>query len=146
MTFWAMDTSQEYVSPSVCLSICSFQVHFDQTWGQFNSGIGVDGQFQFWDWNCLFTKNRIGIDKLNAQINLPFIFLIKKYFFHDNPTWHIKLLGVGIPSWYSESLLVVKRVGKNRIGIDQFDLQLGGIEIDQMESTPCLTSTKPVTF
>ena len=32
----------------------------DQTWGQFNSGIGIDGQFQFqnwnWNWNCLFEK------------------------------------------------------------------------------------------
>ena len=29
-----------------------------QTWGQFNSGIGIDGQFQFqfWNWNCLFEK------------------------------------------------------------------------------------------
>ena len=44
-------------------------------------------------------KNGIGIDKsgievcsknkLNPQINLPFIFLIWKYFFHDNPTWNI---------------------------------------------------------
>jgi len=25
----------------------------------------------------------------NAQINLPFNFLIQKYFFHDNPTWNI---------------------------------------------------------
>ena len=27
--------------------------------------------------------------KLNPQINLPFNFLIQKYFFHDNPTWNI---------------------------------------------------------
>ena len=25
----------------------------------------------------------------NPQINLPFNFLIQKYFFHDNPTWNI---------------------------------------------------------
>jgi len=28
------------------------------------------------------TKNEI-------QLNLPFNFLIQKYFFHDNPTWNI---------------------------------------------------------
>ena len=49
----------------------------------FNSGTGIDRQFQFW--NCLFKKKGIGIDKfgmrievcykkLNLQINLPFIF------------------------------------------------------------------------
>ena len=27
--------------------------------------------------------------KFNPQINLPFNFLIQKYFFHDNPTWNI---------------------------------------------------------
>jgi len=49
--------------------------------------------------------NGIGIDKLelkfatkklNPQINLPFNFLIHKYFLHDNPIEY-KLLGVGIP-------------------------------------------------
>jgi len=30
-------------------------------------------------------------NKLNPQINLPFNFLIQKYFFHDNPTWNINL-------------------------------------------------------
>jgi len=29
--------------------------------------------------------------KLNPQINLPFNFLIHKYFSHDNPTWNIIL-------------------------------------------------------
>ena len=52
----------------------------NQTWGQFNFGI---------DWQ----KNEIGIEvsckKVNPQINLPFNFLIQKYFFHDNPTWNI---------------------------------------------------------
>ena len=28
-------------------------------------------------------------NKLNPQINLPFILLFLKYFFHDNPTWNI---------------------------------------------------------
>ena len=28
----------------------------EQTWGQFNSGIGIDGQFQFQFRNCLFEK------------------------------------------------------------------------------------------
>jgi len=32
-----------------------------QTWGQLNSGIGIDGQFQFRNW--LFKKKLIGIDK-----------------------------------------------------------------------------------
>ena len=29
-----------------------------QTWGQLNSGIGIDGQFQFQfrNWNCFFEK------------------------------------------------------------------------------------------
>ena len=31
----------------------------------------------------------INAEKLNQQINLPFNFLIQKYFFHDNPTWNI---------------------------------------------------------
>ena len=30
--------------------------------------------------------------ELNPQINLPFSFLIPKYFFHDNPTWNINYL------------------------------------------------------
>ena len=32
---------------------------------------------------------RTGKTKLNPQINLPFNFLIQKYFFHVNPTWNI---------------------------------------------------------
>ena len=27
--------------------------------------------------------------KFNPQINLPFNFLIQKYFFHDDPAWKI---------------------------------------------------------
>jgi len=70
--------------------------NYEYTWGQFNCGIGTDGQFQFW--NCLFKKIRIdkfliGIEvsynKLNPHINLPFNYFIQKYFFHDNPTWNI---------------------------------------------------------
>jgi len=37
--------------------------------------------------------DKFGIDvcykKFNPQNNLPFNFLIQKYFFHDNPTWNI---------------------------------------------------------
>ena len=42
---WAMSTDSP-ASPATS--------HLDQTWGQFNSGIGIDGQFQFrnWNWNC----------------------------------------------------------------------------------------------
>jgi len=36
--------------------------------------------------------------KLNPQINLPFNFLIQKYFFHDNHTWNINYSRVGIPT------------------------------------------------
>ena len=53
-----------------------------------NSGIGF-AYLQNWEWTFA-TKN------LNPQINLPFNFLIQKYFFHDNPTWNIN---------YSEYLL-----------------------------------------
>ena len=48
-----------------------------QSWGQFNSGIGVDYFFNGID--------KFGIEvcykKLNPQINLPFYFLIQKYSF-----------------------------------------------------------------
>ena len=48
---------------------------------------------------------RTGKIKLNPQINLPFNFLIKKYFFHDNPTWNINyseyVFQVGTWSIYS---------------------------------------------
>jgi len=41
----------------------------------------------------VFGIDKFGIEvyykKLNPQINLPFNFLIKKYIFHDNPTWKI---------------------------------------------------------
>jgi hypothetical protein len=32
---------------------------------------------------------KFGKKKLNPQVNLPFNFLIQKYFFHGNPTWKI---------------------------------------------------------
>ena len=60
--------------------------------------------------------------KLNQQINLPFNFLIQKYFFHDNPTSNINYsIQVGIPGRYSEQVLrepthSKKRVSKNRSG------------------------------
>jgi len=54
------------------------------------------GEFQFLNWNCLFKKMELELVKLKfsmkkvyPQINLPFSFLIQKYFFHDNPTWNI---------------------------------------------------------
>ena len=59
-------------------------------------GIGIDGQFRNWNW--LFKKMELELIKLelrfptkqlNPEINLPFNFLIQKYFFHDNPTWNI---------------------------------------------------------
>ena len=68
--------------------------------------------------------------KLNPQINLPFIFLIQKYSFHDNPTWNIN---------YSEQVNVVPTNGKgeqvkkeqvkhgigiDKFGIDKFDVEL----------------------
>ena len=47
----------------MCEGFVSSDVHHsacDQTWGQLN--FGIDGQFP--NWNCLFKKNGIGIDKL----------------------------------------------------------------------------------
>jgi len=44
-------------------------VCIDQTWGQFNSGIGINGQFQFWNWNCFFL-NGIGIEKFGIGIEV----------------------------------------------------------------------------
>jgi hypothetical protein len=63
---------------------------------------------------------RTGKIKLNPQINLPFNFVIQKYFFHDNPTWNIN---------YSEHLLMVKNIKPKRvrIGIEFF---LIGIELE----------------
>jgi len=62
------------------------------------------GSVQFQNWNCLFKKNgirfEVGGKTFIPQINLPFNFLILKYFFHDNPTWKY-VLEVGLPSRYS---------------------------------------------
>ena len=60
-----------------------------------------------------------------------------------------KILGVGIPSRYSDYLLMVKsssqrRVYKYGIGIDTFGIdkmELSGIRIDKMELTPSLVDT-----
>jgi len=46
---------------------------------------------------------RTGKIKVNPQINLPFNFLIQKYFFHDNPTWNTS---------YSEYVFQVGTHGK----------------------------------
>ena len=50
-----------------------------QTWGQFNSGIGIDGQFQFqfrnwnWNWNCLFEKIiELELKILELELELKF--------------------------------------------------------------------------
>ena len=58
--------------------------------------------------------------KLNPQINLPFNFLIQKYFFHDNPTWNIN---------YSEYvfqvvpiLMVIKKSVKTDLELKYFEL------------------------
>ena len=64
--------------------------------------------------------------ELNPQINLPFNFLIQKYFFQDSPILEYKLHRVGIASRYSEYLLIVKssrlkKAVKNGIGIDKSD-------------------------
>ena len=67
---------------------------------------------------------KTGKIKLNPEINLPFNFVIQKYFFYDNPTWNIN---------YLEYLLMVKKIrqkesGKkgnwNLIRIDKFELEL----------------------
>ena len=62
-----------------------------------------------------FDKYGIGIEvlyKKNPQTNLPFNLLIRKYFFHDNPTWNINyseyIFQVGTRSRYSEYLLMAK--------------------------------------
>ena len=64
----------------------------------------------------------------NSQINLPYIFFNQKYFFHDNPTWNInyfeQVFQVGTQSTYSWQKVVGKKVGKNGIGIDKFDVEL----------------------
>ena len=51
-----------------------------QTWGQFNSGIGIDGQFQLrnwnWNWNCLFEKIiELELHFFELELKLEFKFL-----------------------------------------------------------------------
>jgi len=49
--------------------------------------------------------------QLNPQINLPFNFLIQKYFFHDNPPWNINyweyLFHIGTPEYLLQSVIGV---------------------------------------
>ena len=88
--FWWSSVTHDPVS---YLCLVSFSLYHNyQTLG-INSGI--DGQF----WNYLFKKMELELKNLelkfstkknlNPQINLPFNFLIQKYFFHDKPTWNI---------------------------------------------------------
>ena len=71
---------------------------------------------------------------LNPQINLPFNFLIQKYFFHDNPTWNInyseQVLGVGTWSIYSWEKVVGKESVKNGIGIEKFGIDKFYVELE----------------
>ena len=66
--------------------------------------------------------------KLNPHINLPFNILIPEIFLPWQSYLEYKLLGVGILSRYSEYLLMVKVVGKQKElvkgGVDRFDLEL----------------------
>ena len=39
-----------------CYFLCNAVSNYNQTWGQFNFRIGIDGQFLFQNWNCLFKK------------------------------------------------------------------------------------------
>ena len=58
-----------------------------QTWGQFNSGIDylkkLELELKKFELELKFPTIN------NTQINLPFNFLIQKYFFRDNPDWSI---------------------------------------------------------
>ena len=66
----------------------------------------------------------------NPQINLPFNFLIQKYFVHENPTWNINYSD-SVDSWSTYLLMVKKEYIK--IGIDKFDVDL--------ELNPCLENS-----
>jgi len=54
-----------------------------------NYGIGIDYLKKKTGIHELGIRIEVCYKKLNPQINLPFHFLIQKYFFHDNPTWNI---------------------------------------------------------
>jgi len=49
-----------------------------------NSGIGIDYLKKM--------ELELQFPTKNPQINLPFNFLIQKYFFYDNPSWNINYL------------------------------------------------------
>jgi len=59
---------------------------------------------------CLEWEN-----KFNPQINLPFNFLIQKYFFHHNPTWNIN---------YWVKSIRDKRVGKKELELKNVEFEL----------------------
>ena len=55
----------------------------EQSWGQFNSGIGIVGQFQIRNWNCLFEK------KIELELKLELKFLeLELNFFNWNWNWN----------------------------------------------------------
>ena len=74
-----------------------------QTWGQLNTGIA--GQFKI---GITYLKKgelemiSLDLEFAKKTFNPPINFLTQKYFFHDNLSWNINNLGVGIPSRYSE--------------------------------------------
>ena len=89
------------VLSSQCWGMVSYRPN--QTWGQFNSGIGIDGQFQFQFRNCLFEKklhwnwiflnwNWIFLNwnwnwnLVQTNLNPEIIYTIEFGFFHDNHT------------------------------------------------------------
>ena len=51
-----------------------------QTWGQFNSRIGIDGHFQFQNWNWLFKK--MELIKLDLELKFPTKKSIHKSIYH----------------------------------------------------------------
>jgi len=53
-----------------------------------NSRIGID-YLKKMELINLELELKFPTKKINSQINLPFNFLIQKYFFHDIPTWNI---------------------------------------------------------
>jgi len=63
-----------------------------QTWDQFNYRIGI-AYLKKEELELINSELKFATKILNLQINLPFNFLIQKYFFHDNPTWNINYSG-----------------------------------------------------
>ena len=76
--------------------------------GNFNSGIAYLKKMEL----ELINLELKFATKQNPQINLPFNFLIQKYFFHDNPTWNVNYLElvfqVVIRGRYLKYLFMVK--------------------------------------